>query len=95
MLKLLVLQLRALPRFTDGRSVYVVGQRLGRRMEQLLARIASESARPVVVVAPNSVLWDAAWEEVAMREWLDRLEGGLGCWVTPQPASVGAGPDGS
>ncbi len=24
---------------------------------------------------------DGGWEDIALREWLDRIDGGLGCWT--------------
>ncbi|KAH9940837.1 uncharacterized protein BXZ73DRAFT_75376 [Epithele typhae] len=50
----------------------------------LRRRRAPGRARP-----PDTRLWDANWEEVARREWLDRLDGGPGAGEAQARAYMG------
>ncbi|KAI0751187.1 hypothetical protein C8Q80DRAFT_1155986 [Daedaleopsis nitida] len=53
--------------------------------QSALAHLHAFAALPVEQLPDKEVpcLSQETWEEIAKREWLDRLEGGPGCWAAP------------
>ena len=57
------------------------------KFERALARLKVDGALPFEQL-PHRVRGTGSdgWEELAKRDWLDRLDGGLGCWHS-EPSS--------